>query len=98
MNTLKAMAENAILNLTTIPQQQQQQQQISNPATLQTTPNTLQQLNNHLQLLNNNNNNNTSGFVNGNSTNELTIASLLGNIKKFFFKSNDFIEFKIFIK
>ncbi len=97
MNTLKAMAENAILNLTTIPQQQQQQQQqISNPATLQTTPNTLQQLNNHLQLLNNNNN--TSGFVNGNSTNELTIASLLGNIKKFFFKSNDFIEFKIFIK
>ncbi len=86
MNTLKAMAENAILNLTTIPQQQQQQQQISNPATLQTTPNTLQQLNNHLQLLNNNNNNNnTSGFVNGNSTNELTIASLLGNIKKFFF-------------
>lgn len=78
MNTLKAMAENAILNLTPTPQQQQ----ISNPATLQTTPNTLQQLNNHLQLLNNNNNN-TSGFVNGNSTNELTIANLLGNINNY---------------
>jgi hypothetical protein len=77
MNTLKAMAENAILNSTPTPQQQQQ---ISNPATLQTTPNTLQQLNNHLQLLNNNN---TSGFVNGNSTNELTIANLLGNINNY---------------